>query len=271
MRDWDRVADQMEYALQPIVEIKTGRVAAVEALLRGHERAGFASIHELLDAAYADRALYRLDSRLRRQACEKFAACRRRPGVRLFYNLDPRVLEMPDYRTGYTAALAREFGIAPADFCLEISERHQLHSVEHATSILRRYQADGFRVALDDYGAGFSGLQLLYHAEPDYIKVDRFFISKIDSDTRKFVFIQHLVATARALGIQVIAEGVETAAELAACREIGCDFAQGYFIARPTTDLSVLRSTYALERQPVSLAPYETVAYLQPPPTEGAA
>jgi EAL domain-containing protein (putative c-di-GMP-specific phosphodiesterase class I) len=144
-------------------------------------------------------------------------------------------------------AIVSDVGLGADRLCLEISERYELKSVTNAKAILGRYQDQGFRIALDDYGAGFSGLQLLYHTEPDYIKIDRFFIQDIDADARKRLFIANIVNTAHALGIEVIAEGVETQSEYVTCGEIGCDMVQGFWIARPTQDSSQLYREYSLE------------------------
>jgi GGDEF domain-containing protein len=112
------------------------------------------------------------------------------------------------------------------------------------SEILGQYRREGFSIALDDYGCGYSGLQLLYQSEPDFIKIDRFFIDGIASDPRKKLFVTTVIAMAHLLGISVICEGIESQEELRICREAGCDFVQGYLIQRPTTNVAELLSAY---------------------------
>jgi diguanylate cyclase (GGDEF)-like protein len=147
---------------------------------------------------------------------------------------------MPDYSTGNTSRMMEEFGLTPPTMCLEISERFEMKSLDRAQHILKKYKSESFRIALDDYGSGFSGLQLLYLSEPDFIKIDRFFIDNIAGDPRKKLFVANVVDIAHLLGITVIGEGIETEAEFAACRDVGCDMVQGYFIGYPTTDPATL-------------------------------
>lgn len=256
MHDWTRLVDRLEYALQPIVEIDTGVVIAMEALVRGAEQAGFSGIHAMFDQAYRENSLYGFDVRLRKKACEKFMQWQGPANGTLFYNLDPRVLEMPDYRPGNTASMMRRLGLEPSRLCLEVSERQELKSVETTSAVLRVYRDQGFRIALDDYGSGFSGLRLLYETEPHYLKIDRFFIDRIDVDDRKRLFVESIVATAHALDIIVIAEGVETQQELLACRQIGCDLVQGFLVARPSEEVHSLKTVYPLSAEGHSTTPH---------------
>ncbi|MBK5970384.1 hypothetical protein CCR91_16895 [Thiorhodovibrio winogradskyi] len=111
---------------------------------------------------------------------------------------------------------------------------------------MERLRQKGFLFAIDDFGTGYSGLKLLYEFPPDLIKIDRFFISSIARDHKRRLFVENAVHLAHTLGVQVVAEGVETADELTACRDIGCDLAQGFFIARPTTKIARLASSYSI-------------------------
>lgn len=215
-----------------------------EALLRGWERVGFASIGHLFDQAARDLALYSLDLKLREKAIESFARLPQSGSVKLFYNLDNRLLGMPDVEEGNTQEIVRAHGLPPGAICFEVSERHELGDFDSAKLLLDRYKRQQFRIALDDFGSGFSGLQQLYHCEPDYVKLDRFFMAGIATDTRKRLFMSTIVSMAHLLGIHVVGEGIETAEELRVCRELSIDFVQGFFIQRPTTDLSQLTPAY---------------------------
>ena len=173
-KEWKKKISVLDYAYQPIVNSYTGDVFGYEALIRNWEQCGFNSIFALFDTAFQDRVLYALDLERRRMAIEKF---KRIPGMEnktLFYNLDNRVLEMPDYIQGNTTDLLRELGIEKSSIYFEISERHEFDSLTRASNILDEYKSQNFRIAIDDYGSGYSGLQLLYHSDPDILKIDRF-------------------------------------------------------------------------------------------------
>ena len=99
-------------------------------------------------------------------------------------------------------------GLPPSTVCFELSERHQFECFSSIKTTLTTYKQQGYRIAVDDFGTGFSGLQLLYHAEPDFIKIDRFFIAGIAADPKKRLFVFKVLSLAHTLGIAVIAEGV---------------------------------------------------------------
>lgn len=240
---WDRVLATVGFAFQPIVNIQTGVVIGMEALLRNQERAGFASIDALFNQAWEDGVLHPVDLALREKVLDRFRRLSR-SDLRLFYNLDSRVLMSPQYRTGHTLALLRNRGLSADTFCFEISEKHECGNSQDLLAVLQTYRQQGFHIAMDDYGAGFSGLQLLYNSEPDYLKIDRFFIQNLGHDTKKQLFVNNIIKMAHQMSSGVIAEGVETCAELRACRDLGCDLVQGYFIERPTHELEALPDEY---------------------------
>lgn len=230
---WEDILRELDFAFQPILDVASGRIYGYEALLRNYDRAGFASVFALLDYAVENRALYTLDLFLRRLALQRFLQLPDARKRRLFYNLDNRLLEMPDYRQGNTHRVLEEFDLPASTMVFEISERHQFHSIERMKSMIDTYRQQGYRIALDDYGVGFSGLQLIYSVEPDIVKLDRFFIQGVDSDPKKRLFLQHVIQLSHLMGGMVVAEGVETEDEYRACVRIGCDLIQGYFVGRP--------------------------------------
>ena len=246
--NWIERVGLVDFAFQPIVNIHTGVCYGYEALLRQYESAGFRSIQECFDQAFAQNVLHQVDLALRRKAIEKFSKLGWKMEVKLFYNLDNRILVSKDYRTGNTAKLLDEFCFAKDSLCFEISERHELqHELKNelnAYNALSAYHAQGFKIAIDDFGTGFSGLQVFYHTEPDIVKIDRFFIRDIPTDSKKAVFASSIVSLAHQMGSLVVAEGVETKEEFYVCREIGCDLVQGYLVQKPECRLNLLRKSY---------------------------
>ncbi|MBN2468721.1 MAG: GGDEF domain-containing protein [Deltaproteobacteria bacterium] len=234
----------LDFAFQPIVNIHTGVCLGFEALLRGVEKIGFTTIQALFDDVYKHRILYHFDLLLREKALIKFKGLDFHRNCKVFYNIDNRLLEMPDYSQGNTLELMKKHGLHPSMLTFEISEKHQLLYGIETKRILNNYKTQFFRIAIDDFGSGFSGLQLLYHAEPDYIKIDRFFIENIGNDPKKRLFVSKVINLAHILGITVIAEGVESEGEFFVCRDMGCDFVQGYLVQKPTVTLSDLKNKY---------------------------
>lgn len=235
---------KIDFAFQPIVNIHNGVCLGFEALLRDYEKAGFDSIHDMFDFLYEAKILYWADIKLREKAIAKFCRISFKEKCKLFYNIDSRFLTMPNYTRGNTVRILARYEMKSSDFCLEISERQETSNQESIRKLYDNYKEDCFKTALDDFGAGFSGLQQLYLYEPEYIKIDRFFIKDISRDLKKKLFVSRVINLAHTLGVLVIAEGVETIEELSVCRTIGCDLVQGFFVQRPSVNLQDLTEVY---------------------------
>ena len=238
------LARHIDYAFQPIASFNSGRCYGVEALMRGWAKAGFASIESVFDQAFELGLLLEVDALLKQMAFEKFSRIPHHRELRLFFNIDNRVFSAPGYRPAATVAMLERCGLRPSSVVLEVSERKDMGRGQAAYEILRAYRSRTVQIALDDFGTGFSGLALLYDTHPEYVKIDRYFICGIGSDHKKKVFLSHVVSLAKTLGIRVVAEGVETAAEFYTCREIGCDLVQGYLIERPSQRVEHIQQVY---------------------------
>lgn len=246
---WLSRLDQIDFAFQPIVHPVTGVCFGVEALIRGVEDIGYGNPHALFDAAFADDLLFIVDVKLREKAIAKFKRIDFHDKLILFYNYDPRILEMPDYRSGITESLMANFDLRPGQICFEINEKYPIDSHEILAGFSRNMKNRGIKIALDDFGSGFAGMELFYHADPGFLKFDRFLISSIDRDSRKKNICAHLIGLCRMQGIITIAEGIETEAEFRVCKDIGFDLIQGYFVQRPERDVASLKFNYEVIRQ----------------------
>lgn len=226
---WADLIGGLDYAFQPIVQMRSGRCHGFEALLRGLQGTGFADPNALLDAAHAAGVLAEVEDALHQKAITGYQALAGWQTAKLFLNVDARVVGVKEMRV--LGAIRR--GTLLPQLTLEISERRAICPETGVNHGITAFREAGMNVALDDFGVGFSGLRLLHEARPDYLKIDRYFVSDIDTDRRKRAIALALIGYAHALGILIIAEGVETAAEFYTCRDLGCDFAQGYLIGRP--------------------------------------
>jgi len=250
---WERIVSEVNFAFQPIVNPHTGMVFGFEALLRNYQDAGFESIEALFEAAFRERVLYDVDLELRKKVFIKFVDIRKElqtkncnftDTVRVFYNLDTRILDMSEYRPGNTKTILNNLGLDQSILCFDISEKHQIKSFTALRNVLTIYKQQGFCVALDNFGIGFSGFELMYHSEPNIIKIDKQYIRNICFDRKRRLYATQMVKMAHIEGAIVIAEGVESEEDLNIIRQIGCDFAQGFLIARPTVKLKELEFVY---------------------------
>lgn len=240
---WIACIEAIDYAFQPIVNINNGQCYAYEALLRNFREAGFHSISDIFDQAFNENILHTLDLNLRRKAIEKFKKFEWSNRTKLFYNIDSRNWESKDYNLKKTLENYQVTAFPAESVCFEISEIHPIN-LKKLSAILDYIKAQGFKIAVDDCGSGFAGMKLIYHTEPNFVKIDRFFITDIANNPKKRLFVTNIVNMAHMMGGLVIAEGVETQNEFFICREIGCDFVQGYFIDFPQIDLSQLKQSY---------------------------
>jgi diguanylate cyclase (GGDEF)-like protein len=243
-KKWIDIVSKLDYAFQPIVNVKSGKTYAVEALLRNHlEAGGFYSIFNLFDEAYHDGMLYQLDLELRILALKKFSKI----GVenlQMFYNIDNRIIYMPDFTTGNTSRILDELSLDQKTICFELSERGTLQDPSSITNMVTRYQQEGYDIAIDDFGTGIAGLQLLYYAQAKFIKIDRFFIQDIQKDAKKRLFCSSIINMAHMMSMKVIAECIESKEEYLTCKDIGVDLLQGYLIQKPKTDISKIKAKY---------------------------
>lgn len=243
---WKLICEKLDMAFQPIVDINSGELIAYESLLRNYKEAGFSSIDDFFDTAYEQGVLYSIDIELRSKALEKLKPLfKMNSKFGLFYNLDNRILDMDDYEHGTTKSLLKFYGYDNSFITFEISEKHEFSSFIDAQTVFNTYSDQGFSIALDDFGTGFSGLKMLYYLNPQYIKIDRFFITDILKDKKKRLFVSNIVNIAHQSNIKVLAEGVETLDELNVCKDIGCDLVQGYYIQRPVLDIDELKFEYS--------------------------
>ncbi len=241
---WLNKIAYIDYAFQPIVNIHTGLCYGYEALMRNHQAAGFDSIEDFFDTAWKEGALHEAELLLREKAVAKFARLPRENKPRLFMNMDNRALVPNGHETDSTLEILAAHGLSQDDICFEISERLYHCHPRQLMCMLDAYRMKRYKIAMDDYGVGFSGLQMLYYSEPDIVKIDRFFIQDIQKDPKKNLFVSSIVNIAHHLGVIVVAEGVETEKEYFACKEIGCDMIQGYIVQRPEVDIRKLKRQY---------------------------
>ena len=214
-------------AFQPIVDIRERSVFGYEALVRAIDGSGAAAILDRVN----DENQYRFDQVCRTKAVELAS----RLGLEGFLSINfmPNAVYEPATCIRATLAAARRFGFPTERLLFEVSEREDSVDKEHLRRIFEDYTGRGFTVAIDDFGAGYAGLGLLVDLRPHLIKIDMGLLRGIDVDPVRQVVIRGVLSMCRELGVEVIAEGVETVAEYEWFVGEGVRYAQGYLFARP--------------------------------------
>ncbi len=226
-RDAKPLALDLKMAFQPIVDVDARRIFAYEALVRG---ADGASAGAVLSAVGPD-DLYSFD-----QTCRVLAistAQRLGMDTLLSINFMPNAVYEPATCIRLTLAAAHKVGFSPDRLIFEMTESEKISDPTHALRIIKDYQQRGFLTAIDDFGAGYSGLNLLAQFQPHIVKLDMALTRDIDRDPVRRAIVGGVIGTCKALGCQVIAEGVERHEELDTLRGMGVSLFQGYLLARP--------------------------------------
>jgi EAL domain-containing protein (putative c-di-GMP-specific phosphodiesterase class I) len=222
---FNRAMDSLWMAYQPIVRVADRGLFGYEALLRSEEKA-LPHPGAILDAAERLDRLTDLGRKIRASACGPIPDAP--PNAVFFVNLHSRDL-MDDTLLSPEAPLSRV-----ADrIILEITERASLDGISDVRTKLAELRKMGYRIAIDDLGAGYAGLTSFTTLEPDFVKLDMSLIRDVDTNSMKQKLVRSMTTLCKDLGMTVVAEGVETPGELATLVEIGCDLLQGYLLAKP--------------------------------------
>ena len=217
---------------QPVVECDSGDVHGWEALLRGP--AG--PLHRPLDlfrAAERHGCLVELDMLSRRLAIKRFAESPVGDSGQLFLNVMIESVQSGDHLESLASCCVETLGLGSDRIVVEISELHPTTDTASLAQAVAYFQREGFRVALDDVGAGYNGLRLWAETRPDLIKVDRYFVDGIHASDEKRRFLETIVRLAHSLGSQVVGEGLEQQADLEVLTALNVEMAQGYLYAHP--------------------------------------
>ena len=216
---------------QPIVcGHDTSKIFAYECLLRGVERDGsLVPPDRMYGVARSAELMFHLDRCARLRAIE--GAVEHGVTARIFINFNPTALYNPAFCLRTTIRAIEEAGLPPGRIVFEVVESDR--TTVDLSAVLSVYRDAGFRVALDDLGAGYGSLNLLSTLKPDFVKIDMKLIRDVDRDPYKAGITRKIVEMAQALGISTVAEGIETEEELAWVEEHGVDFVQGYLLAHP--------------------------------------
>ena len=215
-------------AFQPIVDVGAGNVYAYEALVRGVDGAGAGTILSAVDATNR----YSFDQACRVKAIELAAGLGMAQQGYLSINFLPNAVYEPSACIRLTLATARRTGFPLDRLIFEFTENEKLDP-DHVARIVATYRSMGFKTAIDDFGAGYAGLNLLARFQPDIIKLDMDLVRGIDTDRARRIVVEAVVRACRELGVAVLAEGIETEGEHQTLSDLGIRLQQGYWFAKP--------------------------------------
>jgi diguanylate cyclase (GGDEF)-like protein len=225
---------QLYILYQPIFDLASGGLEGVEALLRWrHAVRGIVGPDEFIPLAEESGLIVPIGRWVLEQACRQGAAwARAGREIGVSVNVSASQLGRQDFAEDVRRALA-ETGLRPSSLLLEITETTVMRDIAAACRDLEQMKGLGVRVALDDFGTGYASLAQLQRMPADILKVDRTFIAALEEGERSADLLQAIVGVGRSLSMKVLAEGIETAEQLRAVTEVGCELGQGYHLARP--------------------------------------
>ena len=216
---------------QPVIDLRTRETIGFESLIRGPQGTEYESPYMLFDIATDSDLVFELDRLCRRHALT--SASELKPEHKLFVNLLPTTIRDPEFQGERVLEFLKKYNLSPSRIVLEITERLAIENYELFLEAMKTFTDLGFEVAIDDMGAGYSGLEKIVHLNPNYLKFDLMMVRDIDSSFVKREMLKAIHSLAENVGADVIAEGIERVEELDTLLELGIPYGQGFLFARP--------------------------------------
>ena len=228
---------------QPIVDLHQGQPTGFEALARPQKASGFAHPGELFDQASNAQRLWEIEGYARRTA---FAASSDiLPHQRLFINSSPIVFADPQFPVTMLKEVSNTPWLNPSQVVIEITERTEDHAPDQLLTHVKEMAAMGFQIAIDDVGAGTSGLNRIMLLRPHWLKLDRELVTGVDTDRVKQHLIRFIIQFSRLSGVDIIAEGIEHESEIETLAQLGVRYLQGFYLGRPQAKIELLADDHA--------------------------
>ena len=228
--------DEFQVFYQPIVSLETWRISGFEALVRWrHPERGLVSPAEFIPVAEETGQIVPIGEWVLRESSRQMKCWQdEHPELDLSIsvNLSGRQVAEPDL-VDTVARVIDETGLRPGSLKLELTETLLMHHYEGAIQKMHHLRDMGIKLSIDDFGTGYSSLSHLHRFPIDFLKVDRSFVGRVGQDARESEIVKVIVGLGRNLGMQVIAEGVETSEQAGFLRDLECEYGQGYYFARP--------------------------------------
>ncbi|SNX53529.1 GGDEF domain-containing protein [Thermoanaerobacterium sp. RBIITD] len=221
---------------QPVVSLQNGEIIGYEALSRGFLGNSLYSPDELFNTAKRENMVFELERICRINAIANFNVFD--TDKLLFINVDPDILKDEHFIKGNTKDILKFFNANPSNVIFEVTEKTCVEDYKSFKKVIDNYKSQGYKIAIDDVGTGYSGLSMIAETRPYYIKIDITLIKNIDRDNLKRAIVKALVEFANTTGMKLIAEGIENVDELSTVIELGVHFGQGFLLKKPGESLS---------------------------------
>jgi len=244
--DMRRAVDQHEFRVyyQPIVSLPNERIVGFEALTRWHSPRGLVMPNDFIPVADETGIILSINRQLLPEACKQLLSWQHLfpsdPPLSLSVNVSPKQFAQADL-PDQIGQLLQESGMNPGCVDLEITETIAMADAEKSAGMLSGLKALGVGLDIDDFGTGYSSLSRLQSFCVDTLKIDRIFVSRMDSDRETYEIVRVIINLAHSLGLKVVAEGVETRAQLELLKDLGCERAQGYLFSKPVDHDAILK------------------------------
>jgi EAL domain-containing protein (putative c-di-GMP-specific phosphodiesterase class I) len=244
--DLRKALDQGEFRVyyQPIVSLQTGKITGFEALTRWQRPEGILPPIEFIAVAEEIGLIIPMNRQLLREACQHLRSWQSEfpssPPLTMSVNITSREFAQPDLASEIRKLL-EQTGVDPGCLQLEITETIAMGDAEKSGHVLAQLKATGIGLSIDDFGTGYSSLSRLHRIPVDTLKIDRAFISNMDSDPESREIVRIIIMLAHNLGLKVVAEGAETEEHINLLKQLNCEMAQGYFFSRPADDQAMAK------------------------------
>ena len=260
--DLRRALERQELQLhyQPIVSFNNGKIIGYEALVRWqHPQRGWVSPVEFIPLAEETGLIVPLGLWVLRQACQQLHTWQQQqqqdPPLTVNVNLSGKQFAQPNLIENIKQVL-QETGLDASSLKLEITESVLVENATPAVAILKQLKALGIKLAIDDFGTGYSSLSYLHQMPIDTLKIDKSFVNNVDCDPEKIEMIRTIVSLAWNLGMNVVAEGVETKKQMYQLQALRCDYGQGYYFSRPL-DANAVKTLKQFDLQKAGTSPVQ--------------
>ena len=238
---------------QPLINLKTREALGFEALTRGPQGTEYESPFMLFDIATESDLVFELDRLCRRNAIS--SAGELTAGQKLFVNLLPTTIRDPEFQGEKMLEALEANNLSPSNIVLEITERLAIENYDLFLEAIKKFTDLGFEMAIDDMGAGYSGLEKIVHMNPNYLKFDLMMVRDIDTSFVKREMLKAIHSLAKKVGAGVIAEGIERVEELETLIDLGIPYGQGFLFARPTPEFVHLKTIKPKHHETVNEVP----------------
>lgn len=236
---------QIKTVFQPIVSLRNGSVYGYEALSRGPIDTPLRSPVMLFECAEKCGKTWDLELLCRMTSIETVS--RLNPHIKLFLNVDPRIMHHEKFKRGFTKEFLSLYNIDPENVIFEITEKGSVNNICNFIKTIEHYKKQDYKIAIDDAGAGYSGLNLISDVHPHFLKLDMNLIRDIHRDTMRQALVRSLCEFAALTNTYLVAEGIETKSELLKLIDLGVQYGQGFYLQRPDPNILPLKEDVSFE------------------------